>query len=80
MTDDNKSFAFPCTGENYNRAHYTQKGMTLRDYFAGQALIGIVASGSFQDLTDSGDDSPRETIATYAYEYADAMLSERECA
>ena len=80
MTDDNKSFAFPCTGEGYNSSHYTQKGMTLRDYFAGQALIGIVASGSFRDLTDSGDDSPHETIASYAYGYADAMLSERECA
>lgn len=44
-------------------------GMSLRDYFAGQALAGIVGdpgrSGSFQSL------------ASDAYSFADAMLAER---
>ena len=53
--------AFPAT------RHDT--GMTLRDYFAGQALAGILANpnwvGSWQDA------------AKHAYLSADAMLAER---
>ena len=44
-------------------------GMSLRDWFAGMALQGIVAnpeaSGSIEE------------IAHYSYRYADAMLAER---
>jgi hypothetical protein len=44
--------------------------MTLRDYFAGQALVGILAhSGGFS--------SSPEDIAEYAYKQADAMISVR---
>lgn len=43
-------------------------GMTLRDWFAGQALAGMIAcdSGSWAQL------------ATRAYQSADAMLAARE--
>jgi hypothetical protein len=68
MTDDNKSFAFPCTGEGYGSSHYTQKGMTLRDYFAGQAMAVVRNSNS-----------PAEH-AFFSYELADAMLSARASA
>lgn len=44
------------------------EGMTLRDYFAGQALIMLVK-------TEYG--SPVGDIASYAYQTADAMLKER---
>jgi hypothetical protein len=44
-------------------------GMTLRDYFAGQALIGMLAAkGIYYD----------EVAVKNAYRYADAMLAERE--
>lgn len=43
-------------------------GMTLRDYFAGQALAGMLAYQSHD---------PNWT-ATTAYGFADAMLKERE--
>ena len=43
--------------------------MSLRDYFAGQALAGIVARGAWD---------PRSDAAESAYEYADAMLKARE--
>lgn len=44
------------------------KGMTLRDYFASQALAGICAYGcrKFEDA------------ASDAYGFADAMLAERK--
>lgn len=44
------------------------KGMSLRDYFASQTLIGIV---SLQKHTP-------DHAAQYAYEIADAMLNERD--
>jgi len=53
-------------------------GMTLRDYFAGQALAAI-------PLRDDGKRAPHEDrkqeamwVATAAYRYADAMLKARE--
>lgn len=47
-------------------------GMTLRDYFAGQALVALIAHPEAFE----GDD-PRAAIAHTAYEIADAMLKER---
>jgi hypothetical protein len=47
-------------------------GMTLRDHFAGIALIGIMG----QDHVDGYGDAER--LTKLAYKYADAMLAERE--
>ena len=46
----------------------SQRGMTLRDWFAGQALTSMETT----DCTDY------EEIAAEAYRIADAMLAERE--
>lgn len=43
-------------------------GMTLRDWFAGQALVGLMASD---------DAEACDKDAAYAYRLADAMLAER---
>jgi len=51
--------AFPC-GE------YTSTGMTLRDYFAAQAMLRTSVGSSYEQL------------AKTAYEIADAMLKARE--
>lgn len=66
---------------------YVYGGMTLRDYFATQAMLGeIVTSASdatpkaAQALVDAAvmaGRSPAEQIAANAYEIADAMLAER---
>lgn len=48
-------------------------GMTLRDYFAGQALIGIIEKHSFSSIVDNP-----ELASTYSYKIADAMLKERK--
>jgi len=46
-------------------------GMSLRDYFAGQALVGLVHAG-FPMV------GGHENIEQRAYRLADAMLKERE--
>ena len=46
-------------------------GMTLRDYFAGQALCGLLSKYNLNAPSDQG------TIAQMSYELADAMLAER---
>jgi hypothetical protein len=45
------------------------RDMSLRDWFAGQALMGLIAHGTRWT---------REGMAIDAYEYADAMLKKRE--
>lgn len=47
-------------------------GMSLRDYFAGQALAGLIADREWYDTETAS------TIAMRAYELADAMLAARE--
>lgn len=46
-------------------------GMTLRDWFAGQALIGLTVHNDFGSRSD-------EEIACGAYAYADAMIEARK--
>lgn len=58
-------YAFP-------RANECQYGMTLRDYFAGQALAGFAGSQSANVYSWVED-----RVARSAYEIADAMLAER---
>lgn len=48
-----------------------QEGMSLRDYFAGQALAGMIAAEG-----EAGFYRP-ETAAVRSYEVADAMLAAR---
>lgn len=70
--------AFPVPPERVNmvwdNAHwsYADRGMTLRDYFAGQALHGIL-----MNYTTEKFGATEEMVARYAYRYADAMLAER---
>lgn len=48
-------------------------GMSLRDYFAGQALIGDIATFTTTDPTEYA-----ECIAKRCYALADAMLKARQ--
>lgn len=52
-----------------------QDGMTLRDYFAGQALAGMLTTAADQCL--NGLDGHEPHTATAAYQLADAMLEAR---
>jgi hypothetical protein len=48
----------------------TVDGMTLRDWFAGKALVGMIEPYNRQGLG-------REAIAAAVYSMADAILAER---
>jgi len=50
-------------------------GMTLRDYFAGQALVGMMANSY---MIDSASPATLEIVSGWAFEAADAMLAARE--
>ena len=55
------------------------EGMTLRDYFAGQALIGYMLDCSAAYSSDQRDEAASiPEYAREAYRIADAMLAERE--
>lgn len=62
--------AFPSTplGQNGMPNDNPQYGMTLRDYFAAHALLGQL---SYNECLNP------EEISQWSYEYADAMLKER---
>lgn len=52
-------------------------GMTLRDYFAAKAMQGGIDLVPHM-ATPKVDKTVPQIIAEMAYEYADAMLAERE--
>lgn len=71
MANDDGGPAFPRTAndDDRNADIYSEVGMSLRDWFAGQALAGDIAG-----ITNTAD--PKR-MASVAYEMADAMLAER---
>lgn len=54
-------------------------GMTLRDYFAGQALTGMLASPHWDRQVDqsANPDDPWAHAARASYAFADALLKAR---
>ena len=53
-------------------------GMTLRDWFAGQALIGIITSSGWEPISESGNSEEPIPVSGVAYAIADAMLEARK--
>lgn len=68
--------AFPCHSDQS-----WAEGMALRDYFAAKAMQAVMC-GDLLDRAacESEADKERlsETVARYAYKFADAMLAERD--
>ncbi len=60
-------------GDSYRQEH-AQDGMSLRDWFAGQALHGVMANYSDDSIRWAG---LQLQMAELAYSLADAMLGER---
>lgn len=62
--------AFPWIETHPTMGSRGENGMSIRDYFAGQALAGMLANPISREYAPE-----REAVA--AYGYADAMLAER---
>lgn len=66
--------AFPCAASSPMGDTIYQDGMSLRDWFAGQAICGLLRA---TDPTGKGpDDIPH--MVEVAFIFADAMLAQRE--
>lgn len=67
--------------ETYDHSAYLVEGMSLRDWFAGQALIGLLSSRyhirSSGLLTPEQFHAEAETVARMAGILADKMMEER---
>jgi len=68
MRDNNDLLAFP----NLDMNGDGRTGMTLRDYFAGQALMGFCVNYATQENVCESD------LIKAAFRFADAMIAERE--
>ena len=65
--------AFPTDGESQiGPSNWHVEGMSLRDYFAGQALAGLMAMPSLDLKANNAQ------LAGVAYSLADAMIAERD--
>lgn len=68
------------TGEvDLSDSKLSPPNMSLRDYFAGQAIIGALNGDEDRIISDAtrANVSVHELIAVSAYKFADAMLKER---
>lgn len=74
MTDKTGGPAFPVVIDLGQSVEY-QKGITMRDYFAAQALMGMMSSRNPNSPRFAPDDD-----AAYVYAVADAMLRARDSA
>lgn len=69
MTNDGDP-AFPRTGEGFGNPKYDAAGMSLRDWFAGQAV--------FQAAMYFVERPNPDAVAKKAFEIADALLKARQ--
>lgn len=70
--------AFPSEGEGHGNPKYHSPGMTLRDWFAGRVLEGMLAHATRYKPHLGDSHNWRAAISEEAYQMADAMLAERE--
>ena len=74
--------AYPCEYHRRSGMHSTEKvvakGMSLRDYFAGQALAGDMANPGEGVFTSDANSKFLIERAVFHYRMADAMIAARE--
>jgi len=71
MSDHDGGGAFPREDYQPGEDRGGQRGMSLRDYFAGQALMGLAAFSRNENSNEP------EHFARWSYALADAMLKAR---
>ena len=81
VRDGGPAFPMPSGDEpRVNATTHYNEGMSLRDWFAGQALVGMYAADEMarQAINPGGRRSTAADFAISAYEQADAMLERRK--
>ena len=82
MTDKPEDFAFPSMAICPAGDLYQQEGMTLRQWYAGQALVSMGQWTPNDPSTDWG--TPEAPViqrkAEWAFEMADAMIAAEQVA
>lgn len=76
-TDGGPAFPVPDTHHPDGQIQYGANGMSLRDWFAGQALAGMLSAFAKQ-ASKGGPARFAEANCDTAYDIADAMLRARE--
>ena len=66
---DNGGPAFPFAATDPSNVPMQAQGMSLRDWFAGQALPALISYDDYLDYS---------AAAVHAYKHADAMLEARK--
>lgn len=77
--DGGPAFPRPASTDEHSQpcnVFVEQAGMSLRDWFAGQALAGI--SGHLRGALKKENETTHQADARWAYRQADAMLAERD--
>jgi hypothetical protein len=69
---DNGGPAFPFAPTDRVNLHMQAQGMSLRDWFAGQALMSML------NAPDKISDSTFTVAAGLSYQFADAMIEARK--
>lgn len=84
MSTNDGGPAFPQDGREFTNSRGDEvdywppsRGMSLRDWFAGQALAAIIGKNTAREV-ESGVNDRMVMIANGAYDYADAMLARRK--
>lgn len=73
---ENGGPAYPCTAALKTGGNAVFSGLTIRDWFAGQALCGILAS--FPPDANFATVGSKMALALDGYALADAMLAARK--
>jgi len=70
--------AFPTNIHNSGDGKYASQGMTLRDYFAAQAMQAFLSNDNLlKGACTWHKDGSETSIAVLAYDQADAMMKVR---
>ncbi len=73
INDGGPAFPIPDSHHANGQVQYGANGMSLLDYFAGQALAGLIIAAQNSPAT-------RDDIAAEAYRQAESLLAVRDLA